>query len=178
MNHYCAPLVSLSSQPVLPPTVYLAVFSRIFWIQLWFRYSFCLERYCSTSHLCPLSGLVPSQFGLRTVPKCCWSVSTPSILEAKFTQTKLHLLVLHSNQSCVPSMQELIIHVTRTCVCVVIMPCVWDLMAVILAHVWMVMLEMVPIVTVRDILWLCGATYLLSFSMQIWMNVNWWSTTA
>ena len=61
---------------------------------------------------------------------------------------------------------------TRTCVCVVIMPCVWDLMAVILAHVWMVMLEMVPIVTVRDILWLCGATYLLSFSMQIWMNVN------
>ena len=59
-------------------------------------------------------------------------------------------------------MQELIIHVTRTCVCVVIMPCVWDLMAVILAHVWMVMLEMVPIVTVRDILWFMWC-YILTF---------------
>ncbi|CAI8048580.1 Protein kinase C-binding protein NELL2 [Geodia barretti] len=52
-----------------------------------------------------------------------------------------------SGESPLCSLSGIIIHVTRTCVCVVIMPCVWDLMAVILAHVWMAMLEMVPIVT-------------------------------
>ncbi|CAI8048574.1 Scavenger receptor cysteine-rich domain superfamily protein [Geodia barretti] len=54
-----------------------------------------------------------------------------------------------SGESPLCSLSGIIIHVTRTCVCVVIMPCVWDLMAVILAHVWMAMLEMVPIVTVN-----------------------------